>query len=134
MLDATCAGFIAESADHLARVLPAEHWEAKQAELGYPKLPDPAFSFLVVVQEKATETIVASWTAMTCTFLEGLHIAPAQRGHASDIHGLLLGGMFGMLQSLNIHHPLTLAQDPAILALARKAGFVPVAGTLLTLE
>lgn len=125
---------IADTDAYRVYPLPADQWDARREELGYPTLPNPEHAFLIVVEAKATGVIVASWTAMNTIFLEGLHIAEAHRDLQSDIHGLLLGGMLAMLTSVGAHHPLTLAQDPAILRLARKAGFTEVAGTLLMLQ
>ena len=122
-----------ETADYRVRALPPEEWTRHRDELP-ENLPDPEFAFLIVVEEKATGTVVASWFAITTTFLEGLKIAEAHRHQQDQVQMLLLGGMLAMLDALKIAHPLTLAQDPAILRLARKAGFVEVPGTLLMLE
>ena len=110
-----------------------QQWETRRADLPYPALPNPEHAFLVVVESKADGKIVASWMALSTTFLEGLHIAASHR-QQPEIQGMLLGGMFSLLAAIGVAHPLTLAQNPAILTLAEKAGFIPIAGTLLKLE
>lgn len=133
MAEMTESDLIAETADYAVRVLPPDEWERHRVDLP-PSLPNPEFAFLIVVEEKSSGRIVASQIAMTVTMLEGLHIIESERGKQTAIHGLLWGGMLSMLASLDIRHPLTIAQNAGILALARKAGFREVPGTLLLLE
>ena len=114
-----------------ARVLPADEWATRREELyQYPFLPNPDLSKLVVVEEKLTGRIVASWFAGNQVCLEGLYITPDARPSIA-VPRLLLSAMVQLLQTLQIPGALTLAEDASILALARRAGFEPIPGTLL---
>jgi hypothetical protein len=115
-------------------VLPPEDWDTRQAELlHYPFFPDPNYAVLIVVEDVVTLQIVGSWWAMNQVVLEGLIITAEARGHATGIQRLLYDGMIAMLRETGAGQALTLAQDPAILALARRGGFDPIPGTLLRL-
>ncbi len=122
---------IAEAEGYKAYLLPPDQWRER---LDYPTLPDPAAAFILVVEHAETGEIAASWSCQSMNMLEGLSVKAAHRTPSEVVQGLLLGSMLAMMKSLNIRHPLTLAQDPAILRLARKAGFAEVPGTLLMLE
>lgn len=113
------------------RLLPPEDWPARQDELlHYPQLPPTAHNLLVVVEEKLTGRIVASWFAGNKVMLEGIFVVPDARTSIA-VPRLLLSGMVTLLQQLGIGAALTLAQDASILALARRAGFDTIDGTLL---
>lgn len=116
---------------YTVRVLPPDEWPAKAEELAhYPLLPDPEFSYLVVVEDKA-QRIVASWFAQNEVHLEGLYVSPEHRKKLGTIQTLLFAGMMETLHRAQLIAVLTLAQDPSILALAEKAGFTRIEGTLL---
>ena len=124
---------LAETDRFRAGILPPEDWEPRRGEMfHYPHWPpSPENSIVVVVEEKATGQIVASWIAANICMLEGLYITEEQRSQFTHVGGLLRDGMYSALRSLGVTGALTLAQDPAILALARKGGFEPIPGTLL---
>lgn len=119
---------------YTVRALAPEEWPAKVAagELAhYPVLPDPAWSILVVVENREG-VVVGSWLAMNTVHLEGLYIDPSHR-HSAGVAVKLFAGMIEALQRAGQPQALTIAQSDAIARMAETAGFQPIDGVLYRL-
>jgi hypothetical protein len=119
---------------YTTRVLPSEEWPVKYAQaqlLQYPQLPNPEHTMMIVVEDP-DGVIVASWCAMNTVHLEGLYVSQAYR-HVAAVARELMVGMGVALLNVGCREALTIGQDPAIVSLAQKAGFVIIPGTLLKL-
>jgi hypothetical protein len=114
-------------ASSVARVLPPEEWERLRAfPFATNGLPDPASS-VIVVTESAGE-IVGIWALMLQPFLDGLWVDPDHQHTLAA--GQLLRTMKAVLQEYGVSTAFTIISDPAVMALAHKAGFTRAPGDL----
>jgi hypothetical protein len=117
----------APTAKYTTRVLSIEEWTLRRYELPYPPggLDPGEYKRLVVVEDEG-RNIVASWVVMNLVMLEGLNVV---QGHPMAGKHLLFGMMKTLLDD-GVPAATTRIEDPAVMALAEHAGFVPVPGTL----
>lgn len=116
------------TADGLLRVrlLPPEEWDAKLVGTSLEhKRPHPQFGLILVVERD--DQVVACWAAITTVHLEGLWIAPADRGSAG-VGRALLSGMLAQLKQHHVTEVLTNAETPEIAAMIEKAGGTQLPG------
>jgi hypothetical protein len=118
----------AATASTTPRVLPPEEWERLR---GLPfatnGLPDPASSVIIVVETPDGE-IVGLWALMLQPFLDGLWTHPDHQHKLAA--GQLLRTMKAVLQEYGVSTAFTIISDPAVMALAHKAGFTRAPGDL----
>lgn len=121
----------------VARQLPRQEWERLRtfgpfAEAGV--LPDPRFALIEVLEEGGEGgPIVGSWMVTPMAILEGLYLAEDWRAHPAAARRLFFG-MMELLGRYEITTVLTVTQDPAVRALAHKAGFTDLPGQLQLLQ
>lgn len=118
------------------RVLPPEEWPRLAAlpfaeRYGIP----PVGSAIIVVAENDAGEIVGLWSALHTVHLEGLWIDPEYR-RTTRTAAQLLRGMKEALAADHIVHSFTMVEynNPEVLVLALKAGFVRLPVDLLFLE
>lgn len=118
------------------RILPKNEWPRlfsigpfAQAQV----LPDPLYANVLVEENEAGE-IVGCWEATSIILLEGLWRREDQRKSFSAKR--LLFGMIEFLRDRRVKTAITVVQNAEVRALAEKAGFVHLPGTLhlLTLK
>lgn len=119
-------------ATYRTRLLPPEEWD-KLLPLPFATrgLPDPTVAMIVVDETPAGE-IVGLWSVMLQPMLDGLWVHPDHRH--TVIASQLLRAMKGVLQAHGIRLGFTVVSDPAVMALAHKAGFTRAPGDLWILE
>lgn len=118
----------ASRATTVARVLPADEWhKLRDFPIATRGLPDPDTAALIV-SETVDGTIKGVWGCFLQPMLDGLWVAPDARH--TLVAGQLLREMKALLATYGIATAFTVIQDPAVMAIAHKAGFVPVPGDL----
>lgn len=114
------------------RVLPPEEWDRLLAfPFGTNGLPDPDTSVIVVTETPAGE-IVGIWAVIPQPFLDGLWTHPDYRHTLAA--GQLLRTMRAVLQQFGVTTAFTIIEDPVVMALAVKAGFMRAPGDLWILQ
>lgn len=115
------------------RVLPPEEWDKLRSfPFATHGLPDPTTSVIVVTETPAGE-IVGLWAVIPAPLLDGLWVHPDYRQH-SLAAGQLLRTMTAVLQQFGVTTAFTVIADPAVAALATKAGFTRTPGDLWQLQ
>lgn len=113
------------------RVLPPAEWDRLKdfgvfAQAGLLRSADHA---TIVVVETRDGKIAGSWFAADLVLLEGLHIAEEYRKSPAVARKLVVG-MIEFLREREVRLAMTVTVDAEIAAMTRKAGFVPLPGTL----
>lgn len=112
-------------------VLPFSDWPTlESADLPLTHLP-PAGSLIVVTKDLdlPRSPIVGRWMAYSVVMLEGLWLAASHRGRPG-VARRLLHKMLQELRDRNVQAAITISQSPEIDAMAERAGFVRVPGTI----
>lgn len=116
----------------ITRELPAEEWSklsGTELETVWPVL-DPHSATVVVVEEH--DQIIACWTAMAVTHLEGIWIAPAHR--KGSVGGRLLRAMMDLLRARSIKTVVTAAMSDEVRGLIEHFGGSELPGSHFVLK
>lgn len=109
----------------VARVLPCEEWHRlARTELASVARDAPGAEVVVVERDGA---IVGCWALLLAWHVEGLWIAPADRGHAS-VARRLWRAMRALVATREASHVFTVADSKAVLALLDRVGAKRVPG------
>ncbi len=115
---------------YTARLLPPEEWGKLAPEVAARLSPE---SSVVCVVEDADGAIVGRWAALQTVHLEGLEILASHQKNPG-VAGKLLTLMLLTLREAGVAGVLTIAQDPAVAAMATAIGFTEIPGTIFQLE
>lgn len=110
----------------ITRILPRqEYYRLEGTELEAVRSTLPAAAQVLVVEDDGR--IVACWSLMPVWHVEGVWIAPEQRGRLGVVRRLV-AGMFGLARSLGAGAVLTAAMTPEVEDLCRRLGGVEIPG------
>ena len=113
---------------YTTRLLPIEEWDRLLAlPFGTNGLPNPDFTIILVTETAAGE-IIAVWAILTAVHLDGAWIHPDHRG--TTVVGRMVKLMKATLRRFQLWDSFTIVNDPAVMIIAHKVGFVRAPGDL----